>query len=126
MASTANKVKFGLKNVHYAVVTTNSTGKESYGTPVAWPGAVNLSLDAEGDTNSFDADDIEKTESIYSRHAVYTLAIPKGDEHSWANAVVELPAPFAGKYRTIGVPTAGIEANIPLLWNMKVQVERYE
>lgn len=58
MASTANKVKFGLKNVHYAVVTTDSAGKESYGKPVAWPGAVNLSLDAEGDTNSFYADDI--------------------------------------------------------------------
>ena len=43
MASTANKVKFGLKNVHYAVLD-ETDGAASYGTPVAVPGAVNLNL----------------------------------------------------------------------------------
>ena len=38
-----NKVQFGLKNVHYAV--RNESG---YAAPVSVPGAVNLSLDAEG------------------------------------------------------------------------------
>ena len=54
-----NKVLFGLKNVHYAVLTeTVSQGVPSYSwsTPVAVPGAVALSLDAEGDTNTFYAD----------------------------------------------------------------------
>lgn len=54
----ANKVQFGLKNVHYATVTVG-TNSVTYGTPVAWEGAVSLSLDAEGDTNDFYADNIK-------------------------------------------------------------------
>ena len=58
----ANKIKFGLKNTHYAVVTetTNpSTGvvTSSYGTVKAWLGSVNLTLDAAGEDTPFYADD---------------------------------------------------------------------
>ena len=52
----ANKIKYGLKNVHYAVY---NSGTSTYGTPVAIPGAVNLSLSPVGEINSFVADDIE-------------------------------------------------------------------
>lgn len=59
----AKKVKFGLRNVHYAVVTEttdSSTGEvtSTYGTVNAWPGAVNLTLDAAGEDTPFYADDI--------------------------------------------------------------------
>ena len=59
MASTTNKVKFGLKNCHYAKATLDpDTNEVTFGTPVAIPGAVNLSLDPEGDTEAFYADDM--------------------------------------------------------------------
>lgn len=54
--ATANKVHFGLKNVHYAVITYTS-GVPSWGTPVAVPGAVNLTLSKESGTTDFYADD---------------------------------------------------------------------
>lgn len=54
----SNKVKFGLKNVYYAVVT-EADGVVTFGTPVAIKGAVNLSLSASGDTNDFYADDVK-------------------------------------------------------------------
>lgn len=50
-----NKVKFGLSNCVMAVMT-ESEGNITYGTPIAVPGAVNLSLEPQGDTNDFYAD----------------------------------------------------------------------
>ena len=55
----ANKVKFGLKNVYYSVITVDADGVTTFGTPVAIKGAVNLSLSASGDTNNFYADDMK-------------------------------------------------------------------
>lgn len=55
----ANKIKYGLSQVYYAKVTAEGAdGALTYGTPVALPGAVNLSMDAEGDTSQFYADNI--------------------------------------------------------------------
>lgn len=50
-----NRVIFGLKNVHVAVWDSDT---ESYGTPVAVPGAVSLSISTEGSSDKFYADDI--------------------------------------------------------------------
>lgn len=70
-------------------------------------------------------DEIVNTHSLYGKIAKYTLAIPKGDENTWSDTEVILPAPFEGKYKTIGFPIAGIDANIPLRWNKQVMVEQY-
>lgn len=55
----SNRVKYGLSSVYYAKATIDSSNVATYDTPVAWPGAVNLSLSAEGDTTKFRADNID-------------------------------------------------------------------
>lgn len=61
--------------------------------------------------------------NLHGKKAVYTLAIPKGDTHNWKDRKVEF---FGESWKTFGLPISGIEENIPLDWNTKVMVERYE
>lgn len=68
-------------------------------------------------------DDVTNTLNLYGKRVAYVLAIPKGDTHKWTDTLVRLPD---GVYRTIGFPTHGIDELMPLAWNMKVKVERYE
>lgn len=94
----SNKIKFGLKNVHYAIVT--EAGSEvQYGTPKHIPGAVNLTLDAAGESVQFYADDIvyyeENTNNGYEGSLEMAL-IPDefrvdvlGDEIDDNGAIVE-------------------------------------
>lgn len=78
----ANKIKFGLKNVHYAVATetyADATGwTTSYGTVKAWTGAVSISLDAQGDNTKFYADD-----GVYA-----LLGVNQGYEGDFESALI--------------------------------------
>lgn len=53
-----NKVQFGLSNVHIAKLTEEN-GAITYGKPFKLPGAVSLSMDPEGETVAFYADNIK-------------------------------------------------------------------
>lgn len=67
--------------------------------------------------------EVLETFDLTGKKAVYDLAIPKGDEHVWENRRVRF---FGQDWHTIAFSTEGIEELIPLRWNKKIQVERYE
>ena len=60
MPATKNKIKYGISKCYYAV-----KGSSGYGTPVAIPGAVSISLAPQGELYKFYADNIE-----YYRNAI--------------------------------------------------------
>ena len=53
-----NKIKYNLRNVHAAKLTKGVDGIFTYASPRAIPGAVSISLDAEGESSPFYADGI--------------------------------------------------------------------
>lgn len=53
-----NKVKYNLKNVYAAKLKKDAGGSFNYDTPKPIPGAVSISLDAEGESSPFYADGI--------------------------------------------------------------------
>lgn len=68
--------------------------------------------------------EVLQTYTLTGRKAIYQLGIPKGDSHEWtAGKKVSF---FGEDWRIIGMPQEGIENLIPLSWNKKVRVERYE
>lgn len=76
-----NKVSFGLKNVHYAILTETTdpqTGvtTTTYANPKAWPGAVDIALDPNGDPIVFAADN----------GAYFTISNNKGYEGDFNSA----------------------------------------
>lgn len=55
----ANKIKYGLDQLYFAPITAfDAEGAPTYGAPVRIPGAVSISLDPQGDSSPFYADNI--------------------------------------------------------------------
>ena len=69
------------------------------------------------------SDDVISQLNLTGKKAVYSLGIPKGDTHNWVDRRVKF---FGKTWKTIGIPQEGIEELIPLDWNKKIEVERYE
>lgn len=69
------------------------------------------------------AQEILDSTELYGKKAVYTLGIPKGDTHDWEDQYVEF---FGARWHVFGIPLKGIDSLIPLSWNTKVMVERYD
>lgn len=112
-----------MEGIDITLVSKTQTGTSAFNTPVYSETNITVHDVLVGEPTT---DDIQSNLTAYGKKTTYTLAIPKGDNNTWDDNEVILPEPFGGRYKVIGHPTAGIEANIPLRWNKKVNLERLE
>lgn len=70
-----------------------------------------------------DSTEIVNSITLEGKKAVYELCLPKGDAHEWENCRVSF---FGEDWIAFGLTREYIEANVPLSWNRKVKVARYE
>lgn len=54
----ANKVKYNLKNTHYAKITEGVNGVPAFEKPVKIPGSVSISMEPQGEISKFHADGV--------------------------------------------------------------------
>lgn len=111
-----------LSGITIILVQQTQTGVDAFNNPIYSETQTQVENVLVGESTT---DDITNSINLYGKKAQFTLGIPKGDTHNWTDAIVILPAPFTGRYRTIGYPICGIEALIPMQWDKKVMVERY-
>ena len=98
-----------LKGINIILYEKTKTGEDAFHAPIC--------------TETPVTEDIVNDLQLYGRRLAYTLALPKGDANDWHNVTVEF---WGQKFRTYGDVVQGIENLIPLCWNKKVKVERYE
>ncbi|EGJ27639.1 hypothetical protein Javan425_0018 [Streptococcus phage Javan425] len=109
-----------LKGITITLIDKVVQGKDAFNNPIKIDSEIKVENVLVAPTSS---DDITNQLNLTGKKAVYTLGIPKGDTHNWENKEVRF---FGQKFRTFGLPVEGIEDLIPLEWNKKVMVERYE
>ena len=109
-----------LKGITVILYEETLTGYDRIGAPIFEETPVEVENVLVAPTSS---DEMVTDLSLYGKRSVYTLGIPKGDEHDWRNKKVEF---FGQTFQTFDMPVKGIDELIPLDWNIKVKVERYE
>jgi len=109
-----------MNGISITLYDKRKTGEDAFGKPVYTETPVTVENVLIGEPSG---EEITDALNLYGKHVAYTLAIPKGDSHTWTDRTVEF---FGEKFRVIGHPTQGLDHLIPLAWNKKVRVEHYE
>ena len=108
-----------MKGMTVQLVLTTETGTDPFGAPIVTEELVDVKDVLVGSPSS---DYATETYSLYGKTCAFVLGIPRTDDHDWTDKEVII---FGDRYRTIGYPERGIDANVPLRWNRNVKVERY-
>lgn len=109
-----------IKGITVTLYERRETGVDGFGNPTYTEEPVEVENVV---VNPSAENDIADSAGVLGRRAEYELFIPKGDTHNWENNRVDF---FGGKWRVFGAPLEYMESMLPLEWNKRVKVERYE
>ena len=109
-----------IKGITVVLINKKEVGKDDFKKPIYEDVEVEVENVLISPTST---DDIVNQLNLTGKKAVYSLAIPKSDTNHWEDVEVLF---FGQRWRTFGIPLEGIEEMIPLDWNRKVMVERYD
>lgn len=109
-----------IKGITVTLINKVQTGTDAFNKPIYEDKEIEVENVLVVPTTT---DDIPSQLDLTGKKAVYTLGIPKGNTDQWEDVEVKF---FNQRWRTFGIPLEGIEHLMPLDWNEKVMVERYE
>ena len=108
-----------MKGMTVGLVVKTQTGTDPFGAPIYSETIEDINDVLVGQPSS---EDVLSTLDLTGKRIAFVLGIPKGDTHIWEDTDVII---WGERFRTIGYPETGIQANIPLRWGQNVKVERY-
>ena len=102
-----------IKGITVTLYEKKETGTDPFGHPVyeEMPVDVENVLVAPSTTT-----EVLDVLNITGKKAVYDIAIPKGDDHTWKDCRVDF---FGESWRVFGLPKQGIDENVPGRWNQR-------
>ena len=108
-----------MRGITVTLYETTESGRDALNNPILVETPVQVDNVLVGEPTS---DDVVSSTAMFGKQIQFMLGIPKGDTHDWTDAEVEI---WGERFRTIGYPETGIQANIPLRWGQNIKVERY-
>lgn len=116
-----------LKGISVILYDVTQTGVDPFGNPIEEETPITIDNVLVGFPET---EEMETALNLYGKRIQYTLGIPKGDTHTWANKKVSWVDAYGTTHtcKTFGAPLTGIEENIPSIipWHKKVYCANYE
>lgn len=109
-----------IKGITVTLYERTQTGTDSMNNPVYEETAVEVKNVL---VSRVSAEEMTSSTTLEGKRAIYELCLPKGDSHDWENCRVTI---WGEDFIVIGPEYQYIEGNVPLSWNKKVKVGRYE
>lgn len=109
-----------IKGITVTLYETTKRGVDAFNAPIYEETAVEVENVL---VSPVSAESVMEGIQFHGKKEIYELCIPKGDTHEWKDKRVAF---FGREFKTFGAPVEYIEGNLPLDWNKKVKVERYE
>jgi len=111
-----------MKGTTIQIVVKTQTGTDPFGQPIETEELVDIPDVLVGSPTS---DDVTTVLQLYGKKIAYVLGIPKAilNDYEWSDREFVI---FGKRFRSIGYPMTGEQANIPLRWGANLKVEAYD